>query len=129
MHHGNRVAWRARLLQTTALFRRSDIRARHCKTVWGSTNKAVAGWTILEHGWTAMAALGTGEGGTSLLIRLNSQSLTPVVDDGFYRHSTAADLLVTIAIPRETASELSWLPGAREELLRESSYHPAAVTS
>jgi hypothetical protein len=101
--------------------------------VWGSTNKAVAGWTILEileHGWTAMAALGTGEGGSSLLIRLDDQSLAPVVNAGFYRHSTAADLLVvTIAIPCETAPELGWLPGARAELLRESSNDSAAVTS
>ena len=65
-----------------------------------------------------MAALGTGEGGTSLLVRLNDQSLAPVVNAGFYRHSKAADLLVTIAISHETASELGWLPGAREELLR-----------
>jgi hypothetical protein len=77
-----------------------------------------------------MAALGTGEGGTSLLIRLDDQSLAPVVNAGFYRHSTAADLLVvTIAIPCETAPELGWLPGARAELLRESSNDSAAVTS
>jgi hypothetical protein len=76
-----------------------------------------------------MAALGTGEGGTSLLIRLDDQSLAPVINAGFYRHSTAADLLVTIAIPCETASELGWLPGARAELLRESSNDSAAVTS